>query len=163
MRLRTILVLAAMLAAFYLLPARTADFTSSPRWIGGVLLLAGLAALFVRQTKIQIHAPEDAAVRLESLFYMVALNVFLFAFIYFVLATAYPTEFADLTTRTDALYFTVSTIATVGFGDIHAVGQPARILVTVNMIFNVVFVGVFASVLTARAKQAFERRRNSQG
>jgi voltage-gated potassium channel len=53
----------------------------------------------------------------------------------------------DLHTRTDALYFTLSTLTTIGFGDVHAVGQVARVLVIVQMIFDVVFVAAVAATL----------------
>ncbi|GLZ76701.1 hypothetical protein Afil01_15080 [Actinorhabdospora filicis] len=163
MRLRTCVVLAAMLAAYYLLPSHPSDALPLLRGIGSVLILAGLAVLFVRQIKAQARASEDTTVRLESLFYLVSLTVFVFAFTYYALARSQPGQFAGLSTRTDALYFTVTTMATVGFGDVHAAGQVARGLVTVNMIFNVVFVGVFASVLAARVRRAVERRRSARG
>jgi hypothetical protein len=38
-------------------------------------------------------------------------------------------QVSGLNTRTDALYFTLVTMATVGFGDIHAEGQFARAMV----------------------------------
>ena len=45
-------------------------------------------------------------------------------------------------TRTDSLYFTVTVFATVGFGDIIATSQTARLLVTVQMILDLVVLGL---------------------
>ena len=42
--------------------------------------------------------------------------------------------FSEPLSRTDALYFTTSTFATVGFGDITPVSQLARGVVSVQMI-----------------------------
>jgi hypothetical protein len=43
--------------------------------------------------------------------------------------------------RTDALYFTVTTFATVGFGDITATSQIARLMVTVQMVLDLLILG----------------------
>ncbi len=53
-----------------------------------------------------------------------------------------------MTTKTDALYFTVSTLATVGFGDVHATAQLSRALVIIQIVFNLAFVGTLVSLLT---------------
>jgi hypothetical protein len=45
-------------------------------------------------------------------------------------------------TRTDALYFTVTVFTTVGFGDIVATTQVARLVVTVQMILDLVVLGL---------------------
>ena len=72
---------------------------------------------------------------------------------------------AGLHTRLDSLYFTMTTLTTVGYGDIHATGQTARALVLVQMVFNVVFVAAAATLLSARIREAarerFEARRRS--
>ncbi|MFD2354494.1 potassium channel family protein [Nonomuraea ferruginea] len=68
-------------------------------------------------------------------------------------------EFAGLETRTDALYFAVSTLATVGFGDVHAQGQLARGLVLVQMAFNLIVLATAATLLTGKLKAGQARRR----
>ena len=45
-------------------------------------------------------------------------------------------------TRTDALYFTVTVFTTVGFGDITATTQAARLIVTVQMILDLGVLGL---------------------
>lgn len=45
-------------------------------------------------------------------------------------------------TRTDALYFAITVFATVGFGDIAATSQTARIIVTVQMILDLIVIGL---------------------
>ncbi|MCF6765548.1 NAD-binding protein [Thiotrichales bacterium 19S3-7] len=54
-------------------------------------------------------------------------------------------EFNDLKSMTDALYFTIETFSTVGYGDITPVTQDAKLFV-VSMIF--VGLGAFATILT---------------
>ena len=65
-----------------------------------------------------------------------------FATTYWIMYTQAPDEFVGLSTKTDSLYFTVTVMATVGFGDVHPVGQVARAVTTVNMLTNLVILAV---------------------
>ena len=66
-----------------------------------------------------------------------------------MVARSGPLEFVGLETKTDALYFALTTLATVGFGDVHAEGQIARVLLIAQMIFNVAVLTRAAQVLLA--------------
>lgn len=46
-----------------------------------------------------------------------------------------------------AMYFTVTVFSTVGFGDITAKTDLARSLVTIQMLFNLVVIGLAAKVI----------------
>ncbi len=59
-------------------------------------------------------------------------------------------------TRTDSLYFTVTTFATVGFGDITATSQTARLMVTVQMILDLLALGLGIRVFVGAVQ--FARR-----
>jgi voltage-gated potassium channel len=59
-------------------------------------------------------------------------------------------------TRTDSLYFTVTVFATVGFGDINPTSQAARVLVTVQMILDLLVLGLGIRVFTSAVQ--FGRR-----
>jgi hypothetical protein len=61
-----------------------------------------------------------------------------------------PTQFESLQTRTDALYYTVITLGTVGYGDVHAVGQAARIVTTIQVAFDLVVIGALIAVASSR-------------
>jgi voltage-gated potassium channel len=69
---------------------------------------------------------------------------------FFLLNQASPEQVTGLQTRTDALYFTLSAMTTVGFGDVHAEGQIARALVGVLLVFNVVVVASLIRLYTTR-------------
>ncbi|MEK8225808.1 potassium channel family protein [Oerskovia sp. M15] len=81
-----------------------------------------------------------------------------FAIAYFLLATNSDEAFVGLETRTDALYFTVVTLGTVGFGDIHPVGQAARIVTMVQIVFDLAVIGVLVAVTTQRLESRAARR-----
>ena len=57
----------------------------------------------------------------------------LFATTYFLMARANQTSFGAPLSRTDAMYFSSTIFTTVGFGDITAKGEAARLVVTVQM------------------------------
>jgi hypothetical protein len=56
-------------------------------------------------------------------------------------------------TRTDALYFTVTVFATVGFGDITAKTEAARLVVTGQMIVDLVTIALVVKVIVDAAKR----------
>ena len=49
------------------------------------------------------------------------------------------------------MYFTVTTLATVGYGDIHPTGPPARAVVTTQIILNLAFLGIVVRVMARAA------------
>lgn len=149
------LSLVSVLAVYYAVPVG-----ALPSGIGIVIsvtaLLAGvtlLAWLTVRQAQRLLRRSGEEAVRLDSLVFLVVVVVPMFALGFFALAQADPDQFASLDTKTDALYFALSTLATVGFGDVHATGQLARGLVTLQIAFDVVIVATLVSLLTAQIRE----------
>ncbi len=87
---------------------------------------------------------------------LLCLTVLFFAEAYYLLAQT-PGQLTDLRTKTDALYFTVTTLSTVGYGDVHAAGQLARVAVTLQIVYDLVFIGLAVAVggqlLRAKAAQ----------
>ncbi len=102
---------------------------------------------------------EGQLASMKTLAQLVVLVVVVFAMGYVLLDRADPTQIDELDTRVDALYFTLSTLATVGFGDISADGQIARTLVAVQIVFDLVLVAGLASILTGRIKQTARQPR----
>ena len=79
---------------------------------------------------------------------MLVLLIMAASLTFFLLNQARPEEFVGLQTKTDALYFTLATMSTVGYGDVHAEGQVARALVCILIVFNVVVVASLARIYT---------------
>lgn len=148
---RSVVVLVAVLVAYYAAPV--ADLPSGAGVALTALgLLAGVGVLawaITRQIQRLAHAdPSDTSVRLDGLVFLVYVVVPMFALGYFAIERSAGDQFEGLETKTDALYYTMSTLATVGFGDVYARGQLARALVAVQIAFNLVFVAMLASTLT---------------
>jgi hypothetical protein len=73
--------------------------------------------------------------------------LFVFAATYFATERGISGSFSEGLTRTDALYLAVTVFASVGFGDITPVTQAARVMVTVQMIGDLILVGLVARVI----------------
>jgi len=58
----------------------------------------------------------------------------------------------------DALYFTVTVFSTVGFGDITAKTEAARLVVTGQMITDLVTIGLAVKVIVGAVKQGRQRQ-----
>ena len=71
----------------------------------------------------------------------------LFALLYFSLAVNAADQFDGIATKIDALYFATVTMTTVGFGDVAPLGQVARALVTLHLVFDVVFIALVTSLV----------------
>ena len=95
----------------------------------------------------------------EALVQLMTILMTGFAAVYYGMNHAHD-QFRGIDTRIDALYFTVTTLSTVGYGDITAVSQTARVAVTVQMVFDLAFLGIAVRVLsaTARRRRADTRR-----
>ena len=74
------------------------------------------------------------------------------------MSSAAPNAFTQPLSRTDALYRTVTVFATVGFGDIAPVTQQARVLGTVQMVGDLLVLGVLLQVFLGAVKLGRSRR-----
>jgi hypothetical protein len=64
-----------------------------------------------------------------------------------VLAAQSAASFGAHFSHTDGLYFTVTVFSTVGFGDITAKTQTARLVVTGQMIADLIHLGLAVKVI----------------
>jgi len=147
---------AGLTALYYLVPLDR--LARQPLWVTllmGFVILGGLSWFEVRGVVRSRHPALRAIIALAVI---LPIFLLLFAAEYFILAVADPAAFSDAVTRTDSLYFTITIFSTVGFGDITAVSEPARILVTCQMILDLVVLGLGIRVLTG----AVDRGRQHQ-
>jgi voltage-gated potassium channel len=94
----------------------------------------------------------------EALGFTVPLFLLIFSSTYFLMADSSSANFGQAMTRTDALYFTVTTFATVGFGDIAAASQPARAIVTIQMLLDLLILGLGVRALVGVVRIGKERQ-----
>jgi hypothetical protein len=160
MLLRPLGTVALTLAGYFWLPlpSRSDTFTI-------LLLVMGLAALVV---VVAWHVRAIAASdyprmrAVEALSLAAPMYLVLFAATYFLLAGSSKTSFSEVLSRAGALYFSVTVFSTTGFGDISARSDVARLLVTVQMIGNMIFIGFGIRQLTTATQVGLRRRSESQ-
>lgn len=123
------------------------------------LTIAGLVLVVISSWQIRAitRSPYPGLRAIEALAVTVPLFLLLFAGLYYAMALDDPANFsAPSLTRIDTLYFTVTIFSTVGFGDISAVSEPARLVVTVQMILNLLVLGAGIRMFIGAAKRSRE-------
>jgi len=153
----TVLYVAGLIVLYTLLP-----FGGERWWLSGVVGIAAVAALipFVvrRLTRLQV-SDRPIPDALQALAVSATMLVLGFSALFESMAH-HSNNFAGLTGKVDAVYFSVTTLSTVGYGDIHAVSSTARLVVTLQIIFNLLFLGgVFRIIATVGR----ERHRSLRG
>jgi len=123
-------------------------------------VLIGLVAFQVRSI---IASPFPGLRAVEALATSVPLFLLLFAATYVVMTTISASNFSQPLTRTDALYFTVTVFATVGFGDITARTEAARLVVTGQMITDLIIIGLGLRIIVGAVKRGRQRRPTGAG
>src|SRR4051794_21606775 len=127
----------------------------------GFVALSLLGFMVVWEVRQQLI---DQSRNIDRLALAMAVAVMGFALGFYVMAQRDPTQIAGLHTRLDSLYFTMTTLLTIGYGDIHGAGQLARGVVLVQMVFNVAILATASTTLThqirARANNAAERHQD---
>jgi hypothetical protein len=121
-----------------------------------LLELAALVLVLVWQIRSVGRSPHPVLRGVESLVVTVPLLVLTFAATYVVVDHNSPGSFSEALSRLDAAYFSVTVLATVGFGDITPLTEAARSLVMAQMLVDLAFVGLVAKVLVG----AVRRRRD---
>lgn len=134
-----------MILAYYVVPLEA----DRSLWVRSVVLAAVLGILIVLTVR-QLQRYSDPVGRLILVLVAVIMSL---SVVCYLLATV-PGQFEGLETRTDALYFTIVTMATVGYGDIHPIGQTSRAVMVLTVSFSMVFVATLASTIVSRLRES---------
>ena len=147
---------AALVAIYYLLPLdHFSTWAAVTILVIGLVMLIGLIAFQVRWILVS-RFPGLRGV--QALTTSIPLFLLLFASTYVVMAAISASNFSEPLTRTDALYFTVTVFSTVGFGDITAKTEAARLVVTGQMIADLVTIGVAVKVIVGAVKRGRQQQ-----
>ncbi|MFH8798469.1 potassium channel family protein [Streptomyces sp. NPDC017936] len=159
--LRAAVVAVGCVTAYYLLPLdRPATVGTTLLLVGGFLAIALVFAWEVRTITRSAYPRLKAA---EALAATLPLFLVLFASVYYLLDRSAPETFDELLTRTDALYFTLATFTTVGYGDITAHSQAGRVVTMLQMAGGLLVVGVAARVLAGAVEAGLRQRERRPG
>ena len=154
--LRGLVVATVLVVLYYLLPLdRPLDTGTAVRLLIGLLVFAGLAVWQVKAIAGSRYPGLRAA---QALGLIIPLYLLLFASTYFLMERASAANFTQSLTRTDALYFSVTVFTTVGFGDIAARSETARVLLIIQMLADLALLGAGARVLLGAVQRGQQRR-----
>lgn len=156
--LRIVLTLVVLTAAYFLLPTERADGSPDVWWL--IVQLGIFGAVASLQLPAIIRSSHPVARAVEAVALSLPLFLIIFARIYLTTSLADPSAFNESLNRTAALYFSVTVFATVGFGDIVAESEGARLLVTLQMLLNLVVLGAGIRLLASAARRGVARRQS---
>jgi len=151
--LRGLAIATAFTLLYYLLPLDRLENT--PLWIVIGIGVVALAGVTVHEVRAVLRATVPAVRAVQALAIIAPLYLLLFSAAYFAMSQTSPDSFnSSHLTRTDSLYFTVTTFSSVGFGDIVATSQIGRVLVTVQMLLNLIVLGAVVRILVSAVQLA---------
>ncbi|MGI5324123.1 potassium channel family protein [Actinomadura nitritigenes] len=151
------LVISACMVALYAVAPLDVRFGAASA-LALVGSLAGLGVLTGWQARSIVRSPSPWLRAMEALVTSLVVFLLLFASSYLLMDSGGPGHFSERLSKVDSLYFTVTVFSSVGFGDIVPVSDAARILTTVQMLGDLVFLGAVGRVLLEAARRGAERR-----
>ncbi|MER7753451.1 potassium channel family protein [Kitasatospora sp. NPDC097643] len=154
--LRVVGAVAVLVTVYYLLPLDHSSTTATTTML--VIGLAGFIALVAVQVRSILRAAHPGLRAVEALATSVPYFLLLFAGTYVSLAAQSPGSFGAPLSHTQGLYFTVTVFSTVGFGDITAKTDTAQLMVTVQMLADLVVFGLAVKVVVGAVRRGRERR-----
>jgi voltage-gated potassium channel len=150
------LSMAVLGAMYFLIPTKDPGQDSDLPWMVLELVLFGV--VFALQIPAIIHAKFPIVRAAITLGILVPLYLLVFARLYLSSSLSDPANFSEPLDHATALYFTVTVFATVGFGDIVAKTDSMRLVVTAQMLINLVVVGAFIRILISAARRGLEQK-----
>jgi Ion channel len=156
---RAVATTVALVAAYYLVPLDNLSDTADLALFA--VGLAAVIALIALEVRAILKARYPALQAIGALALIAPLFLLLFAVGYYLTERAAPGSFTQRLTRTDSLYFTLTTFSTVGYGDITARSETARITVMFQIISDLVIIGVGAKLLLGAVQTSRQRAATS--
>jgi voltage-gated potassium channel len=154
--LRAFATTVGLVALYYLLPLDNLSSTGSEVVLGAGLL--GVIVLIGWQVRAITTADYPAIRGVQALAMIAPLFLLLFASAYYLIERSTPSSFTQQMSRTDSLYFTVTTFATVGYGDITAKSESARVLVIFQMLADLALLGFGVKVILGAVQMGRQLR-----
>ncbi len=130
------------------------DNISGDHPIGLVICIVAVFFLAVAWSVVRISNSELPRLRAaEALGATIPFFLILFAVVYLVVDHQHPASFSQRLEHVSALYFTITVFATVGFGDITPVSDQARLIVSLQMLLNLIVIGVVVKLMIGAAQR----------
>ena len=146
-----------VLALYYVVPAPGSIVVAS------VVSAAVFLGVVVFELRAVLRDPQPVARAAIAMARVVPLFIVLFAWTYWAMSMSDLGTFSEPLTKSAALYFTITVLSTVGFGDITPATDPARLVVSLQMMCDLLVIGIIVKLIVGVAKSARAQRTGTGG
>ncbi len=131
--------------------------------IAGLIVVAIIYILFfVRQFRAVLKSKFPNLRAAEAMFTTVFLLISISASIYLALSQANSGAFTEELDSFSSVYFAITVLATVGFGDITPNTVAARTATMTQMVLDLIYIGVVVKVFSSAAKRSIVNKQSAQ-
>ena len=156
--LRVGLYMSALVALYAAAPVDTQ--TTAGAIVVMALAGVGFTLVFAHHLRALRHTEEPVLRAAVLLITTLVVFILGFAITYLALWVSDPSSFSEPLNKISAVYFTVSVLATVGFGDIAATSNLTRAVVTFQMLSGITLLGVLARFVVSFTSFRVKRLRS---
>ena len=123
--------------------------------IGGLLAFALVVGWQIRSI---VRAEQPVLRAIEVVAFALPLLVVVFAYVYLWISQSNPGAFSEELNRIDSVYYAVSIVSTLGFGDIAPTTDGTRLVVTLQMLLDIALIAGFARLVIVAARTGLRRK-----
>lgn len=149
--LRVAVTLTLLFTAYALLPAR-----NDANWVKVLVfavVMVTIVFLIVHQIRSILGSDHPGLRAAEILATLVGVVLVIFSIVYLSMSHSNAQMFSTPLDHISALYFTVVVFSTVGFGDIVAKTDSARLVVTIQILLDIAFIGLVVRLVTGAVQR----------
>lgn len=159
---RVALIVAMLVGVYAVLPVKSGPVAQGAAVWAGLVAVVVFGAAFVAQIRRILASDHPMVTGVEALVVVVASFLVCFSLVHVSLSASDPSAYSEPLDKNDAVYFTVTVLSTVGFGDITPDSTSARLLVTLQMLADLVLIAVTIRVIFGLARHVDRRRSTLQ-
>ncbi len=154
--INAMLAFGLILGIYYLIPLN--DLTSGQAVLRLVAGIIAFVLILLWQLRHVARAVFPVLRAVRALAITIPMFLVVFAAVYLSFGPSSGNHFSEPLDHTGALYLAITIFSTVGFGDITPESDPARIVVSIQMLLDLVVIGVVVRLIATAAKSGTKIR-----